>query len=41
VLSEIVMNIFTTLPAVCRKGVWPKQACDMSFFFLLLVKHST
>jgi hypothetical protein len=41
VLSEIVMNIFATLPAVCCKEVWPRKACDMSFFsFFMLVKHS-
>jgi hypothetical protein len=35
VLSEIVKNIFATLPAVCRKEGWPKKACDMSFLFFL------
>jgi hypothetical protein len=38
VLSEIVKNIFATHPAVCRKEVLPKKACDMSFFFFMLVK---
>jgi hypothetical protein len=33
VLSEMAKNIFATLPAVCRKEIWPKKACDMSFFF--------
>jgi hypothetical protein len=32
-MSEIVKNIFPILPSVCRKEVWPKKACDMSFVF--------
>jgi hypothetical protein len=40
VLSEMVKNIFDTLPAVCRKEILPEKACDMSFVFFMLIKHT-